>query len=191
MEKFIGTNFETNTSKKGIFRTLLPYIKYDCSTPAAGFSCDNVFNDNTTLDTENFWKSNGEDAFFEVTLEKGSIHPTDGSIYSCNDEECIYNITILGIEEGKKEYQEICTFEGSQNYFKSKLNAFPCQSDKPFKTIRIKQRGPNDKGTNQMNLYLFDFYGFLSFGKCFQTCRNEFIIGRYLLHCIIISISSK
>ena len=191
MKKYVGTNFETNTSKKGIFRTLLPYIKYDCSTPAKGYSCDNVFNDNTTFNSKNFWKSNGEDAFFEVKLEKGSIHPTNGSIYSCNVNEFLYNLRILGKEEGKTEYQEICTFEGPEDYFKGKLNAFPCCSERAFKTIRIEQKGTNSDGNYQMNLYLFDFFGFLSFGTCFLTYRTEFKIKQHFLNCFILSASSN
>ena len=192
MKQYVGTIFETNASQKGILWTFLDGIEYKCSSSHKG-ECDNIFNSRTELNTSNFWSSKGEDAFFEVTLKRGFIHPRDIGIYSCNELGCIYNISVFGIEEGRSELTEICYYEGQPDDFKGKFDTFPCidKSNKAYKTIRLQQRGVNDAQIYEMNLYLIDIYGFVSFGYCISHQDHSFNIRFMGYTCIMIVLTHK
>ena len=166
MPNGVGINFPISAEKKGAFRSLLEFISYDCSTASAG-KCANVFNDNTANNINNYWKSKSDiNAYFEVTLNKGYLYPTGSGIFSCNDIDCIYNFTIYGVEKGEQNYKTLCTHLGEKNDFKSTYKTFDCFSQKPFYKFKVQQNWKSSSNSNQMNLYLFDFYGFLSFGIC-------------------------
>ena len=158
--------FPSDLSSNGTFMAFHSIITYSCSDSSNG-DCSNVFNGKTEFEQSSFWLSKNVNPFFQVDLKYGFLIPSDGVILSCYSDNCLRNFSILGIEKGKTNFQEICHYEvKDQSEFQKKPSLFPCNYKKPLKSIRIENRGPNSSGTNLIALYTFDFYGYYSFGIC-------------------------
>ena len=169
--KLNGINFETNLSRYGVLRSLTHFIDVNCTTPSMG-NCESVFLQNTTEVQGNIWKSeNDPNAYYEVTFKEGFFYPTNGAMFSCNTNECLFNFTVFGKEKGHSHFTQICEVDAKKDAFKQVFNSFSCISSIPLTALRLKQRGENSSGTQIMQIYMLDFYGFLSFGHC----SNQFI----------------
>ena len=161
-----GHYFPTDLSKKGIFNTYKNSITYKCSSTRDG-KCDNIFNDETDYSGNNYWTSGYTDPYFEVILKRGYIFPEYGAIFSCYFVPCISKFAILGIQKGENQFKEICNYSvTSGSEFKGSTGLYPCSFDKPLKAVRIENRANNSNGKNSFALYVFDFYGYISFGFC-------------------------
>ena len=165
MNRWPGLGFPLNLSSDGIFKNLFNFISYDCTEPKS--SCSHVFNGKTEQTPANYWLSESDNPYFEVSLKKGFLFPTHGAILSCHDSNCIKSFKILGKEKGHSNFSEICFYQAkSDDEFMSKINSFPCSFNKPLTTVRIVNVGQNSSGSNRIALYVFDFFGFISFGLC-------------------------
>ena len=172
--------YPTNTAQNGIFLSHPDIIQVECNGPTLNGACQNVMNGNINHQDKNHWRSNTDkDAYFQITLEKGYIYPRAGAILSCYDIDCVYNISIFGIEKGSSDIIKICDYEGKKDEFKRNMNTFPCNYQKPLKMIRMKNRGPNASNLYRIALYGFEFYGVISFGSC--TIEKKIIIHYLIL----------
>ena len=163
-----GRYFSTDVTKNGIFNTYLSLITYDCS-PAYVGKCSNVFNGDTSFQAKNYWSSSPDDAdpYYQVELKRGYFYPDNGALFSCNANNCLMNFSIYGLRKGEEEFEKICSYTVKESQeFLGTMKSFPCAYDRPLKAIKLKNNGPNSSGTNQIALYAFDFYGFISFGSC-------------------------
>ena len=134
MNNKVGINFETDVTKKGVFRSLIGFMNFECGETSIG-DCKNVFNDETGSNESNYWYStNSPDSYYTLKLTKGYVYVSDGALYSCNRAGCISNFTIYGVEKGDSEEKEICHYSNEdKEYFLGKLKSFPCQYEKPLK----------------------------------------------------------
>ena len=178
-----GHYFPSDVSKKGIFNTYLNLITYDCSSTDQG-NCANIFKWNTTHSVQNFWISGKNDPYFQVFLKRGYIYPVNGVIFSCHDSPCLKDFVILGIKKGENDFKEICSYTvSSDSEFKGETSLYPCSFDKPLKAVKIENRGSLANGDTRFALYIFDFYGYISFGFCTfsQSLHITFIPSIFLL----------
>ena len=161
-----GSYISTDVSKPGLLQTYFSLLTLNCSRAQVG-KCSNVYNGKLEYDGNNYWHSTGPDPYYQVSLNKGYIYPTNGAILSCQSTYCLRNFSILGIEKGEDDFKEICSYNATSSHdFYGKIRAYPCLYEKPLKAVKILATSTNSAGNFDIALYSFDFYGYIWLGFC-------------------------